>query len=85
MQMLFDIVEVKVVKNYLLYLRFENGVQGEIDISEIIPFKGIFAKLENVDYFTTVYVNKELGTIVWDNGADLSPSFLYSIISNRVA
>ena len=30
--MLYDIVEVKVIKNHTLYLRFEDGVQGEVDI-----------------------------------------------------
>lgn len=83
--MLYDVVEVKVIKDYTLYLRFENGVQGEVDISKIIPFKGIFSKLEDKEYFATVYVNNELGTIVWDNGADISPSCLYSAISHKVA
>ena len=41
--------------------------------------------LKDQKYFATVYVNKELGTIVWDNGADLSPSYLYSIVTNKVA
>ncbi len=81
--MLYDVVEVKVIKNYILFLRFENNVQGDIDISTVIPFKGIFSKLQDKDYFTTVSVNKELGTIVWDNGADLSPEYLYSMISTR--
>ena len=83
--MLYDIVEVKVIKNYILYLLFEDGVQGEVDISEIISFKGIFSMLKDKEYFSSVYVNKDLGTIVWNNGADLSPSFLYSIISSKVA
>jgi hypothetical protein len=83
--MLYDIVEVKVIKNYVLYLRFENDIYGEVDISKIVPFKGIFTKLKNLDYFYTVSLNKELGTIVWDNGADISPSYLYSIISDQVA
>ncbi len=83
--MLYDVTEVKVIKNYILYLRFENGVEGEVDISKIIPFKGIFSKLQDKEYFSTVYVNKDLGTIVWDNGADLSPSCLYSAISIKVA
>ena len=83
--MLYDVVEVKVIKNYTLYLRFENGTCGEVDISKIIPFKGVFSKLQDREYFSTVYVNKELGTIVWDNGADLSPSCLYSAISTKVA
>lgn len=83
--MLYDIVEVKVIENYILYLRFEDGAEGKIDISKIIPFQGIFDKLQDLNYFGTVYVNKELGTIVWDNGADLSPDYLYSIISNKAA
>lgn len=79
--MLCDVTEVKIVKDYVLFLRFENGVEGKIDISTIIPFEGIFSKLKDPGYFATVYVNKELGTIVWDNGADISPEYLYSIIS----
>ena len=78
--MLYDVIGVKVVKNYILYLRFEDGAEVEVDISKIVPFKGIFSKLQDKEYFSTVYVNKDLGTIVWDNGADLSPSCLYSAI-----
>lgn len=83
--MLCDIVEVKVIKNYTIYLRFEDGMEGEVNISKIIPFEGVFSKLKDISYFATVHVSKDLGTIVWDNGADLSPSYLYSIISQKVA
>lgn len=83
--MLYDIVSVKVVKDYVLFIRFENEVEGTIDISSLVPFEGIFLKLKDTNYFATVYVNKDLGTIVWDNGADLSPEFLYSIISHKAA
>lgn len=83
--MLYDIVEVKVTEKYRLHLRFENGVEGEIDISEHVPFKGIFAKLKNPAYFSTVAINKELGTIVWENGADISPEYLYSVLSSKAA
>ncbi len=81
--MLYDIVEVKVVKNYILYIRFENGLSGEVDISKIILFEGIFSKLKEPSYFGTVRVDKDLGTIVWENGADLAPDYLYSIISQK--
>lgn len=40
--MFYDIVEVKVVKNYVLYIRFEDGLSGEIDISKIVPLEGVF-------------------------------------------
>lgn len=80
--MLVDVIAVKVVKDYTLHLKFENGIEGNVDISTIIPFEGIFAKLKDKKYFSTVHVEKDLGTIVWDNGADLSPSYLYSIVKS---
>lgn len=83
--MLFDIIEVKVVKNSILYIRFENGVSGEIDISKVVPFEGIFSKFKDLSYFATVKINQELGTIVWDNGADLAPDYLYAVLSGKVA
>ena len=81
--MLYDIVEVKVVKNYILYVRFEDGTSGEIDISKIVPFEGVFSKLKDPSYFKTVRVDKDLGTIVWESGADIAPDYLYSIISHK--
>ncbi len=83
--MLRDVQEVKVVGEYKLFVRFDDGLEGEVNISEIIPFKGIFEKLKDHKYFKTVKVNQELGTIVWDNGADISPAYLYSVISKKAA
>lgn len=79
--MLYDVIKVKVVKDYTLFLRFENGTEGNVDVSDIIPFEGVFLRLKDKNYFSTVSVNSELGTIVWDNGADISPEYLYSKIS----
>jgi len=78
--MLFDIVEVKPLSAYKLFLKFENGVSGEVDISQIVVFKGVFARLADRNFFVTVKVNSELGTICWENGADLSPCVLYKMI-----
>lgn len=80
--MLADVTEVKVLENYHLLLRFEDGTMGEVDIAKMVPFKGIFAKLKDNEYFKTVVVDPETGTICWDNGADLSPCRLYSEIKN---
>ena len=48
--MLVDVVEVKVIKNHVLFLRFEDGVCGEIDISKVISFEGVFSKLKNLKW-----------------------------------
>ena len=79
--MLIDVIQVKYVQDYVLYLRFEDGLEGNIDISKHISFQGVFSRLKDLSYFQTVLVNSDIGTIVWDNGADISPSFLYSVIS----
>ncbi len=39
--------------------------------------RGIFAALQDPDFFAQVRVDAEAGTIVWPNGADLDPDVLY--------
>ncbi len=77
-----DIVEVKVIKDHILSLKFQDGKEGKIDIAKMIDFVGIFEPLKNKEYFAQVYVNSDIGTICWENGADISPVFLYKNISD---
>ncbi|MBW4520819.1 MAG: DUF2442 domain-containing protein [Scytolyngbya sp. HA4215-MV1] len=79
--MLKDIVAVKPLADYQLFLRFEDGIEGVVDISQLIPFSGIFAPLQDLDHFTQVQIHPELGTIVWQNGADLDPDVLYALVT----
>ncbi|MCT7964027.1 DUF2442 domain-containing protein [Laspinema sp. D1] len=76
--MLKDIIEANPLEGYNLYLKFEDEVHGVINITEIIEFTGIFAPLTDPAYFATVTVNPDLGTICWDNGADIDPVVLYA-------
>lgn len=71
-----DVINVRYVRNYTVWLEFNDGTQGEVDISR--SFKGpVFEPLRNVEYFKQVRVNADLGTIVWPNGADVAPETLY--------
>lgn len=81
--MLQDIIEVKTLENYQLYLKFEDNKEGIIDVSKIIEFIGIFTPLKDLNYFQTVKLNPEWGTIYWDNGADLDPDVLYCAITKQ--
>ena len=81
--MLKDVVEVRPLGDYLLQLRFEDGVSGVVDISEIVPFTGVFAPLQDKDFFAEVRVNPDIGTICWPNEADLDPDVLYSLVSGE--
>jgi hypothetical protein len=78
--MLKDIVEVIPQGEYNLYLRFEDGLEGLVNMADLITFSGVFAPLLDADYFESVRVNPELGTICWPNGADLDPDVLYGIL-----
>lgn len=81
--MLKDIVEVRPAGEYKLYLRFEDGVEGEVDLSKLIEFKGVFEPLRDVREVAKVRVDAEHGTIFWPNGADLDPDVLYSMLTGK--
>ena len=40
---------------------------------------GVFESLKDMSNFKSVHLNSDLDTIVWKNGADMSPDFLYEI------
>lgn len=81
--MLKDVIEVKPLKNYRLWLRFEDGMNGEVNVADLVTFTGVFAPLKDHTYFAEVKVNPEIGTICWPNGADLDPDVLYAQISGE--
>ena len=72
-----DVIEVRYVSGYGIWLRFEDGTEGEIDLSSEIHGP-VFEPLRDAAYFARVRVNPDTGTIEWPNGADLAPEFLYS-------
>ena len=45
--MLTDIVEVRPAGGYRLFVRFEDGVAGEVDLEPILRFDGVFAPLRD--------------------------------------
>jgi hypothetical protein len=72
-----DVVEVRYVRDYTLWLRFQDGTAGEVDIEP--SFKGpVFEPLRDIEFFKQVSIDHEIGTIVWPNGADIAPETLYA-------
>ena len=81
--MLKDIVKAHIIEGYRVRLRFEDGVTGELDLSEIIRFEGVFEPLRDAAAFAALAVSPDLGTICWPNGADLDPDVLYARITGH--
>lgn len=68
---------VSVLPDHRLALTFRDGSAGIADFSAIktTANAGIYAPLANSDYFAQVQI--ELGVLIWPNGADLDPAWLY--------
>jgi hypothetical protein len=81
--MLKDIVEVRPLDDHCLFLRFEDGAEGTVDVGQHVRFEGVFAWLRDRDNFLQVRIEPELGTIVWPNGADLDADVLYAAITGQ--
>jgi hypothetical protein len=81
--MLKNIVEATPLEGYQVRLRFEDGVVGELDLSAIIRFEGVFAPLKDLNRFRELRAHPDLGTIYyyWPNGADLDPAVLYARVT----
>ena len=81
--MLRDVVSVEATGDYRLRLRFDDGVEGEVDVAAMVPFEGVFASLRDPKVFDAVMVDPVLGTICWPNGADLDPDVLYAVVTGQ--
>jgi hypothetical protein len=79
--MLQDIVEAVPLEDYRLKLRFEDGVEGVIDVARCVHFTGVFAPLRERTEFVAVQVSRDLGTVCWPCGADLDPDVLYALVT----
>ena len=69
------ILEARYVSGYVLWLRFSDGVEGEVDLASDLDGE-VFEPLRNSAVFRSFTLHPELHTVVWPNGADFAPEFL---------
>jgi hypothetical protein len=81
--MLVDITGVRPLDGYCLHLQYEDGVEGTVNLAELMELTGIFEPLKERSFFEKVELRPELGTICWPNGADLDPDVLYHKITGQ--
>lgn len=74
--MLPRLKEAKYRRNYRIWLKFADGVEGEVDLESEL-WGEVFEPLKDREIFAKFSLDKELNTIVWANGADFAPEFLY--------
>lgn len=75
-----NIVEIKPLKDYNIWLRFDDDFSAVVNFKPFIK-SGVSLKLKDKDYFDKVKID-EFGGIAWENGFDICPNFLREYIKS---
>lgn len=70
---LISVIEAKHLGGYRVWLRFSDGQEGEADLVDEL-WGEVFEPLRDPAFFANFSVDE---TLVWPNGADFAPEFLY--------
>jgi hypothetical protein len=77
------VVAVRVRDSYVLEVDFDDGEHRTIDMSARLNGK-VFEPLRDPEFFAKVSIDPVWHTLVWPNGADLAPEFVYEKSPEKV-
>jgi hypothetical protein len=69
------IIACKPKTNYRVWIRFDDGLEGEVDLNYLVG-QGIFKAWKSVDFFNQVRVDPKTDTLSWGDEIDLDPYVL---------
>lgn len=72
--MYWDVIEIKPEPDYLLFLRFSDGLSGRVRLDPR-GLTGVLQPLRDVEFFRLVYI--DAGAPAWPGEIDLAPDALY--------
>jgi len=73
--------KVKTLQGYRLDLTFDDGVNGVVDVSDLVG-RGVFALWRDHRVFEQVRIGS-FGELVWEDKIDLCPDSLYLKATGR--
>ena len=74
-------VEIQARPNYHLWLRYADGAEGEIDLSDMAGH-GVFKAWDDVAFFEAVRVAPH-GALVWGEDIDLCADAMYLRLTGK--
>ena len=75
------ITAMKVLENYRVWLRFNDGVEGEVDFSQK-PRSGVYAAWASYDNFRKARIG-DCGELLWDSQLDFCPDSLWLQVTGQ--
>ena len=74
-------IEVRPRHNYRLWLRYDDGTEGELDFAHLVG-QGVFAAWKDPSMFEDVRIG-EFGEIAWGSLIDMCPDALYLELTGK--
>lgn len=68
--------QISYIKDYILELQFDDGAVRRVDFQPYL-IGSLFSPLKSVPEFLKVQLDPEAGTVIWPNGADFDPDWLF--------
>jgi hypothetical protein len=79
--MYYHVTAVRVLEPYKVWVRFEDGLEGEVDLSDL-PGNGVFKRwADNPSEFFEARIDPKWGCVVWPGDLDLAPDAMYDDIA----
>jgi len=74
--MISKLIQVKAINQYSIWLNYDDGTEGVVDLSHLIN-KPVFQNWKEPDFFGKVYIDVETGAVAWNENIELCPDSLY--------
>jgi hypothetical protein len=71
------VVRLDVLEDYRLRLTFDDGLTGDVDLSNLLDAGPVFQPLRDPRFFAQAYIDAQTRTVAWPGGIDLDPEGLH--------
>ncbi|HEX9876784.1 MAG TPA: DUF2442 domain-containing protein [Gammaproteobacteria bacterium] len=76
-----QLIEVKALPNFRIWLRYDDGVEGEVDVSDLAG-RGVFEAWNAPTFFNSVRLASH-GAIEWGSDIDICPDAMYLRLTGK--
>lgn len=79
---MLKIIEIKAKPNYSLWVKYEDGTEGVVDLSHLVG-NGVFAVWSDPTIFEKVIIDNTTGSAHWNENIEICADALYLMITGK--
>lgn len=79
------VVELEVREPFQIWVRFDDGAAGVVDLSDSASVGGIFARWSDEGFWRSAHIVADTGAVAWGDGSeiDVCPLSLYLDVTSQ--